>query len=389
MPHGIKRLNLLLDGGERMRTRGEGGLEKIGHIWYFTFYNLKGKQMRRSSKSRLKSVAIEMLQQAQKDLRKGTEPASARKMKYEDIRRILVDDYLLSAKAVMDGKEILISGRRGLLKPLDDYFGGMNVANITTDVLRDFSSKRMENGVAGPTVNRNLAMLRRMFKLAERESKRSEEHTSELQSRGHLVCRLLLPLLPPSPLFPYTTLFRSSGRRGLLKPLDDYFGGMNVANITTDVLRDFSSKRMENGVAGPTVNRNLAMLRRMFKLAERESKVSNVPYFPMQKESEPREAFLEGPRFEKLRAEMPELLRPTLTFCYETGCRTGAMAKVVWPWVNLADQEISLPPGVVKNRKPIVPLSDELTAMLKKKFRGHGTVFATRNFPACVDKGMC
>jgi integrase len=153
-------------------------------------------------------------------------------------------------------------------------------------------------------------------------------------------------------------------------------------------------KRMENGVAGPTVNRNLAMLRRMFKLAERESKVSNVPYFPMQKESEPREGFLERPKFEKLRAEMPELLRPTLTFCYETGCRTGAMAKVVWPWVNLADQEISLPPGVVKNRKPlIVPLADELTAMLKKKFRGHGAVFTTKNFrrawiKACVKCGL-
>src|SRR5205807_4997938 len=190
MPHGIKRLNLLLDGGERMRTRGEGGLEKIGHIWYFTFYNLKGKQMRRSSKSRLKSVAIEMLHQAQKDLRKGTEPASARKMKYEDIRRILVDDYLLSAKAVMDGKEILISGRRGLLKPLDDYFGGMNVANITTDVLRDFSSKRMENGVAGPTVNRNLAMLRRMFKLAERESKVSNVPYFPMQKEDRKSTRL-------------------------------------------------------------------------------------------------------------------------------------------------------------------------------------------------------
>ncbi len=66
-----------------------------------------------------------------KELRKGIEPASARKMKYEDIRRILVDDYLSSGKAVMDGKEILISGRRGVLKPLDDYFGGMNVANVT------------------------------------------------------------------------------------------------------------------------------------------------------------------------------------------------------------------------------------------------------------------
>src|ERR1035441_3606995 len=41
---------------------------------------------------------------------------------------------------------------------------------------------------------------------------RSEEHTSELQSLRHLVCRLLFAMirLPPiSTLFPYTTLFRS------------------------------------------------------------------------------------------------------------------------------------------------------------------------------------
>src|SRR5690625_295848 len=41
-------------------------------------------------------------------------------------------------------------------------------------------------------------------------SERSEEHTSELQSRGHLVCRLLLHPPPISTLFPYTTLFRST-----------------------------------------------------------------------------------------------------------------------------------------------------------------------------------
>src|SRR5690348_9040431 len=38
---------------------------------------------------------------------------------------------------------------------------------------------------------------------------RSEEHTSELQSPVHLVCRLLLRCAPSSTLFPYTTLFRS------------------------------------------------------------------------------------------------------------------------------------------------------------------------------------
>src|SRR4030042_1842288 len=43
---------------------------------------------------------------------------------------------------------------------------------------------------------------------------RSEEHTSELQSRLHLVCRLLFLMIrrpPRSTLFPYTTLFRSAG----------------------------------------------------------------------------------------------------------------------------------------------------------------------------------
>src|SRR5438309_685173 len=38
---------------------------------------------------------------------------------------------------------------------------------------------------------------------------RSEEHTSELQSQFHLVCRLLLRTPPTFTLFPYTTLFRS------------------------------------------------------------------------------------------------------------------------------------------------------------------------------------
>src|SRR5690349_8958306 len=48
-------------------------------------------------------------------------------------------------------------------------------------------------------------------------SSRSEEHTSELQSRRDLVCRLLRP--PTSTLFPYTTLFRSCGGSGRARPL--------------------------------------------------------------------------------------------------------------------------------------------------------------------------
>src|SRR3989304_6244558 len=51
-------------------------------------------------------------------------------------------------------------------------------------------------------------------------ARRSEEHTSELQSRLHLVCRLFFLMIrrpPRSTLFPYTTLFRSGGARGTLR----------------------------------------------------------------------------------------------------------------------------------------------------------------------------
>src|SRR5436853_553752 len=55
--------------------------------------------------------------------------------------------------------------------------------------------------------------------LATRPATRSEEHTSELQSLRHLVCRLLL-LPPRSPLFPYTTLFRSTAGRDQASPFE-------------------------------------------------------------------------------------------------------------------------------------------------------------------------
>ena len=277
-----------------MRTRGEGGLEKIGGIWYFSYIDLNGKQVRRSSRSKLKQVAVEMLRKAKEELAKGIAPVDTKKLFYEDLRAVLVADYVANGKAKVVGKDLVISGKKGVLKALDDFFGGMAVRTITTDTLRRFIAKRKE----------------------------------------------------------------------------------------------------QDGVSGPACNRNLARLRRMFTLARREGKVTNVPYFPMSKESDPREGFVERPEFEKLRAEMPVNLHAALTFCYETGCRTGAMKQIVWPWVKLDKNEIHLPPGVIKNRKPLIlPLSKELTVMLKKLFRKDGPVFDTRNFrrewiKACVKLGL-
>ena len=76
-----------------MRTRGGGGLERIGKIWYYSYYDLRGKQVRRSSESQLKSVALEMLRQTKEELGRGIEPTVSHKLTYEQLRQILLDDY--------------------------------------------------------------------------------------------------------------------------------------------------------------------------------------------------------------------------------------------------------------------------------------------------------
>src|SRR5690606_20088352 len=65
-----------------------------------------------------------------------------------------------------------------------------------------FGASTEENG---KVLNEGLASFKEGFGAGGFCNDRSEEHTSELQSRENLVCRLH----PSSPLFPYTTLFRS------------------------------------------------------------------------------------------------------------------------------------------------------------------------------------
>src|SRR5690625_88819 len=53
---------------------------------------------------------------------------------------------------------------------------------------------RLGSGSSGSTTSTTLAVRRNRSRMSDRArtTARSEEHTSELQSRGHLVCRLLL-----------------------------------------------------------------------------------------------------------------------------------------------------------------------------------------------------
>ena len=149
-----------------------------------------------------------------------------------------------------------------------------------------------------------------------------------------------------------------------IPPLDTFFAGYRALEITTDRLREFTAKRQEEGVANGTINRSLALLRRMLRLAVQDQKLREIPYFPMLKEAAPRKGFLEHADFQKLRAELPEHLRPVLTMGYFTGMRLGEILGLRWSNVSFLDSQVRL--DTSKNDDPrTIPLTGELLEMLK------------------------
>src|SRR5207253_10191938 len=89
---------------------------------------------------------------------------------------------------------------RSTLFPYTTLFRSLTVPKLCQILLLNRSCARFQRHLVGLTVHflQGLSLhlqfhLRILFEdLCVALSKRSEEHTSELQSRGHLVCRLLL-----------------------------------------------------------------------------------------------------------------------------------------------------------------------------------------------------
>jgi hypothetical protein len=79
------------------------------------------------------------------------------------------------------------------------------------------------------------------------------------------------------------------------KHLEPFFGRMKADDINTDMVQRYGSKREAEGASGPTINRELAILKRAFHLALESTppKVRSCPVMPMYKESDPRTGFLE------------------------------------------------------------------------------------------------
>ena len=160
--------------------------------------------------------------------------------------------------------------------------------------------------------------------------------------------------------------------------LKGFFEGMKATGITTPMIQQYVEKRIGEGAANATINRELAALKRMLNLGAKQTPpiVDRVPHIPMLRENNIRKGFFEHGDFIKLREALPEYLHGFITFGYRTGWRIAEVSNLTWSKVDLDQGIVRLEVGESKNNEGrTVYLDEELKTIFdgqweKRKRKG-------------------
>jgi integrase len=147
------------------------------------------------------------------------------------------------------------------------------------------------------------------------------------------------------------------------------FGGNLAAAITSDRTTDYALQRKAEGAANATINRELAALKRAFRLASKARKVGFVPAIDMLREDNARKGFFEPAQFASVLAKLPADLRPLAQVAYITGWRVPSdLTTREWKNVDFSAGWLRLEPGETKNGEGrMFPLTDELRRVLEEQ----------------------
>jgi integrase len=129
----------------------------------------------------------------------------------------------------------------------------------------------------------------------------------------------------------------------------------------------------EKPVANATINRELAWLKHMFRLAVDAGKLMTRPKIKMLAEDNARQGFFEHEQYESMLRHLPEDLRPVVRFAYITGWRVKSeVLTLEWRHVDLKAGEVRLEPGTTKNKEGrTFPFTIDLKALIDAQHAEH------------------
>src|SRR5262249_29140845 len=135
-------------------------------------------------------------------------------------------------------------------------------------------------------------------------------------------------------------------------PLRAAFGLDRAVDVTADRIARYAPARLNEDKAQPaTINRELAALRRAFRLAVEQGRLSSVPTIKLLSENNARQGFVKPGDFERIVAALPDYLKDAARFGYMTGWRRGEILTLEWGDVDREQRRITLKAEHSKNNE--------------------------------------
>jgi integrase len=178
--------------------------------------------------------------------------------------------------------------------------------------------------------------------------------------------------------------------RSSVRNLADCFGNVKLSEITADVVEDFKEKRLSQGVRTATVNRDLAVLHRMMKLAERKMLINESPFrdveFLEERKQRRRPHILTFEEEDRLLATAMPHIRALTVLILETGMRSRREAlSLLWNDVDFVNDLIRVRESKTRAGERTIPISDRCKIELLRWRSLLGPEFSPYVFPSLHD----
>lgn len=174
--------------------------------------------------------------------------------------------------------------------------------------------------------------------------------------------------------------------RSIISMLLEFFGDVSLAHITPARIEEFKSARTKAGAGPAIINRNLAFLRRIMKVAARQRLIARSPFDEVEFLNERivrRQAkVLSFNEQKRLEAVAPPLLRALIVLLTETGLRVRKEAlPLKWQDVDLAEGAIYVHQSKTPAGQRAAPMTKYCVSVLKKWANLTGPQYSSYVFP--------
>jgi integrase len=168
-----------------------------------------------------------------------------------------------------------------------------------------------------------------------------------------------------------------------------HFGDTRLSHINPERIDEFKEARLADNVRAATVNRDLAVLRQMLKIAERKRLINVTPFREIEMLEERKERrqphILTFDEEKRLLATAADHIRVLATLILETGLRSGKEALALkWADIDFLNESIRVRQSKTLAGLRILPMSNRCSATL---LRWQGVLgLGTQFLRVCIPK---